>query len=630
MNKFFNATILCAPFYLFAQFYPVSQIDNELKKGAYAVIRQSTIDVQLNNQTEFKETKEVIISVLDKAGDEYVDAYSFYDPNTKIDQIEAEVYDATGKSVRKFKLKDFGDSSAVSGGQLYTDDRVKYLNFTPNFYPYTVRYKFVTTHKNTLFIPRWVPHYASNVAIESSKYNFTNNSTSTIRKSEKNLESYNVKSYQSGKTYSYELSNIAPTTREELAISKDLTIPQVIFATNEVNIDGTKGTFDNWNDYGKWSYESLVRSKLDFTPAQKNQFKELVKDAKDDKEKVKILYKHMQQKVRYIGVQLGVGGLSPFPNSYVESKSYGDCKALSNYFIGMLDAVGIKAYHTILYADRNAKDIDETMMYQQGNHMIVYIPLKGEDIWIEATSQDSPFNYLGSFGANRKVYIFDEKGGKIIPSQQFDHQNTILTSKGKITLSLDGKTNLELEEVSTGTFYDNNAYLASYTEKDQIDGLKRKLSGLGLPEIKSHSFDSNWDDAIFTTKVNATSNNYAKKQGNNIIFNLIPFNNEVSTLKKANDRKSDFNISRGYTDYMEFEFVIPFPVKNEIQFEPVKIESEFGNYVLTVEKTENNSYLIKRKYQQIKGDYNKSKYNDYVEFRRKVTASDNLKTLLEL
>lgn len=630
MNKFLNSTLLFAPFYLFAQFYPVNQIDENLKKDAYAVLRQSTTDIQLNSFNEFKQTRESVISVLNKAGDGYVDAYSFYDPNTKIDLFEAEVYDATGKSIRKFKMKDLSDQSAVSGGQLYTDDRVKYLDYSSHSYPYTIRYKIVTTHKNTLFLPRWTPFTSSNLAIESSKFNFTNNTTSTIRKLENNLQQYAVKTNYTDKSYSYEINNVIPAKSEDLSIPKEFTVPQVIFATNEINIDGTKGIFDNWSDYGKWSYESLVKSKLDFTTAQKNQFKELVKDAKDDKEKIKILYKHMQKKVRYIGVQLGIGGLSPFPNSYVENKSYGDCKALSNYFIGMLDAVGIKAYHTILYAGNSPKNIDETMMYQQGNHMIVYVPLANEEIWIEATSQTSPFNYLGGFGSNRKVYIFDEKGGKIIPSQKFDHQNNILQTKGKITLTLEGATTLALEEEAKGLFYDDYSSMATYTEKDQIDALKRKYSNLGLPVINKHSISENWDEAVLTTKLDATSTNYVKKQGNNLIFNLIPVNNEGSSLKKMNDRKTDFNINRGYTDLMEFEFVIPFAYKNDLNFEPVKIESEFGNYFLTIEKKENNTYLIKRKYQQIKGTYDKSKYNDYVEFRRKVSASDNLKTLLEL
>lgn len=405
--------------------------------------------------------------------------------------------------------------------------------------------------------------------------------------------------------------------------------PQVIIASNQINIDGTQGNFDNWNDYGKWSYQNLVQKKLDFTPSQKAFLNDLVKEAKSDKEKVDILYQYMQKKVRYIGVQLGIGGLSPFPNTYVENKSYGDCKALSNYMVGMLDAVGIKGYHTILYADDSPRDIDNQMMYQQGNHMIVYVPLKEEELWIEATSQKLPTNYLGEMSGNRKVYIFDENGGKIIDSQRFNHKNNILLSKGKITISEDGNTNFELKESAKGLFYDDNLGLEALEEKDQIAALSRKYKSLSQPNFSNIKFTAEKSTVDYQTSFNASSKNYVKKQGNSLIFNLIPINNEASTLKKAKDRRFDFNIKRGYTDIMEFEILIPNKSKNELALTPIEINSEFGNYQLTIEKLTDKKYILRRTYQQFGGTYDKAKFNDYVEFRRKVAANDNIKTLIE-
>lgn len=629
MNKILPTTLFILPLSLFGQFFPIDQIPSELKQDAYAVVRTDKTDVQLNSINEYKYTNEVVISVLDKSGDGYVHAYQYYDPNTKIDLFEAEIFDGSGKSVKKFKSKDLSDASAVSGGQLYTDNRVKYLEFTPTFYPYTVRYKVTTTNKNTLFFPRWSPITNNNLAIESSSYTFTNNSSATIRHLENNLTDYEISKNNTDKTFVYELKNLKPLQSEDIMINWRKFTPNVIFASNQINIDGTQGTFDNWNDYGKWSYQNLVNGKLDFTPAQKTFFQDLVKEAKTEKEKVAILYKYMQKKVRYIGVQLGIGGLSPFPNSYVESKSYGDCKALSNYMIGMLDAVGIKSYHTVLYADNSPIDIDNKMMYQQGNHMIVYVPLADEDIWVEATSQTSPFNHLGNFSGNRNVYIFDKDGGRIIPSQTFDHLNNILTTKGKIEISAEGNAKINLHEISKGLFYDDNSYAKSMLHKDQVDYFKRKFPVLAQPNIEKINFEDDWNNASFETILDVSSSNFAKKQGNNLIFNLIPANNETTTIKKAKTRNFDFQVARGYTDIMEFEITVPKQTKSTIHLEPIVIKSEFGSYHLSIEKTTDNKYILKRTYQQLKGNYDKTKFNDYVEFRRQVAANDNIKTLLE-
>lgn len=630
MNKLFNSLLLLTPFSLFAQFYPIDQINPELKKEAYAIIRNAEVNVQLNASNDYKFSEEVVISVFEKSGDDFVDARQYYNPNTKIDAFEVEIYDAQGKSVRKYKTKDLVDVSAVSNGQLYTDDRIKYFEYTPVFYPYTVRYKIQTSNKNTLFLPRWTPITYQHLAIENSKFTFANNSSSTTRHIEKNLQHYPITKSEFSHSITYHLKDVKAHQSEELMLNWRKRYPQVIFATNQINIDGTQGNFDNWEDYGKWSYQNLIKSKLDLTPAQKMYFQDLVKTVKTDEEKVKILYQYLQKKVRYIGVQLGIGGLSPFPNSYVESKSYGDCKALSNYLIGMLDAVGIKAYHTILFADSNPVDIDAEMMYQQGNHMIVYVPLKDQEIWLEATSQSAPFNYLGEFAGNRNVYIFDETGGKIIPSQQFNHQNNLLISKGKIEIDLDGKTNFELIETAKGVFFDQYAAIENYIEKDKLKVLHQKFLNLSQPEFTNYSFDKSWDHAEFTTFIKAKSNSFGKKQGKNLIFNLIPINNETTSLKKAKERLFDFEIKRGYTDIMEFEIILPTQAKNELNIDPIELKSEFGTYILTLEKIEASKYILKRKYQQFKGSYDKSKYNDYVEFRRQVSANDNIKTLLEL
>lgn len=630
MKHLLSTTLLFLPLSIFAQFYPINQIPAELKQDAYAVVRSDKTDIQLNAINEYKHTNEVVITVLDKSGDNYVGAYQYYDPNTKIETFEAEIFDGSGKSIRKFKSKDLADASAVTGGQLYTDNRIKYLGFTPTFYPYTVRYKITTSNKNTLFFPRWSPITNNNLAIESSTYTFTNNSSAKIRHLENNLNGYQISKQKTDKSFVYELKNLKPLHSEDIMINWRKITPNVVFASNQINIDGRQGNFDNWNDYGKWSYSNLINGKLDFTPTQKSYFQNLVKDAKTDKEKVAILYQYMQKKVRYIGVQLGIGGLSPFPNSYVESKSYGDCKALSNYMIGMLDAVGIKGYHTILYADNTIVDIDDKMMYQQGNHMIVYVPLADEDIWVEATSQTSPFNHLGNASGNRNVYIFDQEGGRIIPSQTFDHKNNILTTKGKIEITADGNAKINLHETSKGLFYDDNSYVKSLVHKDQVDYFKRKFPVLAQPNIENIKYENDWKNASFETFLDVSSSNFAKKQGNNLIFNLIPANNETTTIKKAKNRNFDFQISRGYTDIMEFEISIPNNVKTPIHLDPITINSEFGSYHLTIEKTTDNKYILKRTYQQIKGNYDKSKFNDYVEFRRQIAANDNIKTLIEL
>ncbi|WP_314242648.1 DUF3857 domain-containing protein [Empedobacter tilapiae] len=612
----------------FAQNYAIDQIPADLIKDAYAVVRKNDEKVELLKVDELKYTEDVVVTVLSKAGDNYVGAQANYDPNTKIDLFEATLYDVNGKEIKKFKTKDFGDQSYVSGGQMYTDDRVKYLNYTPTNYPYTIHYKIVTTNKNTLWIPRWSPIHSANLSIEKSTYQFVNKTSSTIRLKEDNFKGYDISKTGDNNNLSYSLNKISAFNVEDQMVGGQKIFPRAILASNQINIDGVKGNFDNWNDYGKWTFDNLIRTKLDFTPAQKTLFQNMVKDAKSDEEKVQILYKHLQNKVRYIGVQLGIGGLSPFPNSYVESKSYGDCKALSNYMIGMLDAVNIKSYHTILFAG-DPIDIDEQMMYQQGNHMIVYVPLNGKDIWLEATSQTAPYNYLGDFAGNRKVLIVDEKGGKIIPSQQFKTEDNQLFVNGNATLLADGTLNFSFSEISKGLIYENFAKFNQLSEKDLDVRLKNRFSYLQGISFKKKEFNNDWNNAIFTSNFDFSAPNYAKTQGNNIILNIIPINREETSIKKMKDRKFDFNIETGYVDEVSYTLTLPSGYKLPQKFDAITVKSAFGEYQLEINPKENNAFEIKRIYKQFAGTFSKEKYNEYVEFRRQIAGYDNTKLLLE-
>lgn len=123
--------------------------------------------------------------------------------------------------------------------------------------------------------------------------------------------------------------------------------------------------------------------------------KQLTKNATTDKEKARLIYQYMQDKTRYISVQLGIGGFMPTKAEEVDRVGYGDCKALTNYTHALLNAVGVTSYHAIIYNDTQKVSFDPEFSSVQGNHMILYLPLTDEEIWLECTSQKYPFGYIG-------------------------------------------------------------------------------------------------------------------------------------------------------------------------------------------------------------------------------------------
>jgi hypothetical protein len=65
------------------------------------------------------------------------------------------------------------------------------------------------------------------------------------------------------------------------------------------------------------------------TPQPEAEIRAMTDTIKSDKKKAEFLYNHMQKHMRYVCVQLGIGGFKPFPATFVDQQKYGDCKALS-------------------------------------------------------------------------------------------------------------------------------------------------------------------------------------------------------------------------------------------------------------------------------------------------------------
>jgi len=60
----------------------------------------------------------------------------------------------------------------------------------------------------------------------------------------------------------------------------------------------------------------------------------------------------------------------------------------------------------------------------------------------------------------------------------------------------------------------------------------------------------------------------------------------------------------------------------------ININTEFGNYEMSIEKISENELKYNRKIQILSGLYAKDKYKAYRDFRKAIKNSDNLKLIL--
>lgn len=134
------------------------------------------------------------------------------------------------------------------------------------------------------------------------------------------------------------------------------------------------GARSSWSEVGGW-YEDLVRDVPRRPAAVVGLARELVAGAPEPRERVEILLDHVRRRVRYVAVEVGVGGYRPSPPGEVLERRWGDCKDKSFLLLDLLAEAGIEAYPALVLVDDERK-LDEAFPgADQFNHLIVVIPV---------------------------------------------------------------------------------------------------------------------------------------------------------------------------------------------------------------------------------------------------------------
>ena len=603
-------------------------IPKELTENANAVVRNESKVVTIESVDKMIVEVNRVVTVLNKLGQSYVGGIIGYDSDKQITYLTAEVYDAIGNRIKKIRKNDFQDFSG-SGSDLYNDNRIKRLDYTPTQYPYTVKLTYQYKTSTTGFIPRWNPIRSHYLGIQESHYKLINKTSGEVRVKENNFKKYSILKRDLGNGFDYELKNIKPVKYEEYSLDLSNMMPEVKVALSSFSLKGISGGGDNWKDFGKWMYDKLLAGRSELPEATVNKVKELTKHKDNPIEKARIVYKFVQDKTRYISVQVGIGGWEPIAANQVDKVGYGDCKGLTNYTKALLDAVGVTSYYTVVYADEQI-NIDKDFASMQGTHVILNIPDKDKDIWLECTSQTMPFGFLGDFTDDRDVLVVTPEGGVIKRTPAYLNTDNLQVTNAVIHLDDSGSLKAQLIRKSRGIQYDNIYPIENESDetitKYYKSGMWRYNNNL---EIASVDFENDKGAVQFVEKLDVHIKDYASLNQDEYIFRVNVFNMNNNVPKRYRKRKMPLKVSRGYKDVDEYTIKIPQGYSIEVLPEKISIANKFGEYQISIEKVDEKTLLYKKNLLIKDGVYPKEDYAAYRKFRRTIARYDNLKIALK-
>ncbi|MFN8258462.1 MAG: DUF3857 domain-containing protein [Bacteroidales bacterium] len=627
MKNLLVILLLGGCFSLFAQNkYNYSTLPEELKKNANYIFWENFREFEVIDIGRAVEKVRMAVCIVDQYSKAYNGIYAPYRKFEKISGFKAEIFDQYGNSVKKLKSSDIQDVSAVSDYSLFEDDRMLYAELIHGQYPYTLVFEYEKKVEGLLNYPIFYfqPRYNSGVVL--SQLNLIVPNDFLFRYKEFNLtQPSKVKLLNGKRMYTWQMENLKPFEEPEMTPPQVEFEQMVMLAPIQFGEGGYTGKMDNWENFGKWLW-GLNINRNSLSEDRTKEILNLFKDVKDDREKVKILYKFMQNRTRFVSVQLGIGGYQPFAADFVDSKGYGDCKALVNYMSAILNVAGIKSYYTIINAGEGEEDIITEFPANQFNHVILCVPQPKDTIWLECTSQEQPFNFLGRFTDDRHALMVTENGGKLVKTPVYDKNQNLQSRKAVLKIGENGFAKGEVKTSFFGLQYENREGWNHHSPKEQKDALKEDytLAGLEITNFSFHDLDT--PNPCIIEQLGVDINGFASITGKRMFMKLNAFN-ESSYVPKNEERKLPFRLTYAFTDVDSVQIEIPAGYTVESMPQPIELNTKFGGYSIKVIQ-EGNKITYIRKYYTEKGIFQTQDYAAYYDFRKQLVKADKAKLVL--
>ena len=607
--------------------YSLSTIPESLLENTNSVVRDEVLEIIVHSQNSLEVKNRRVVTVLNSKGMLDLDAYEHYNTDIRIASLKAVVYDKNGKQIKKIGKSQFRDYSAISNGQLYTDDRVKGLYYSPEEFPVTIEYTSVIKSQSTMLLPYWYVYGNYEQSIENAEFKFINLSGISYRKKELNFDNdINFESVENGFVYS--VSNRKSIKHEEGSPELYEISPGVKVSLNEFNLSGISGKAINWKEFGEWSYINLLSGRDELSKETINKISKLVENAESNREKIKRIYNYVQDNTRYVGVQLGIGGYQPIAAKEVDDVKYGDCKGLTNYTKALLASQGIESYYSIVYAGNDKRNIDKSFTSMQGNHVILCVPEEKDSIWLECTNQRIPFGFLGDFTDDRDVLIVNGEQSQIVRTPKYSEKDNTMETRAEITVDDYGKMTANVSIKTKGLQYDDRFVIENMGADDSEEFYKEYWGYLNDLKILKKTNTNDKDLVEFVENLSVSLEGYARQLNDKILLAPNAFNRLERIPKKYSDRKLPFKISRSYSDYDEFIIKFPEKFKPEDLPEKTMITTQFGTYEMQIQLRETNTLVYKRKLTIVEGEYTAASYKEYRKFIREIVRKDKSKIIL--
>jgi len=575
-----------------------------------------------------------------EAREEYGKVAVHFDAETKLSYLKAWAIPATGP---EYEVNDKEAIESGLGEELYSDKRYKILRLPAVEPGSIVGYEYVQKNRPYLFederlIQDKIPVRRSRVTLnippgwEMATYwaNYAE-----------------VKPQPNGPSqFIWEMENVTAIEREEdmpspLAVAGRMTIKY--FPTDAALRAKSSGS---WHDIGLW-YAQLAADRRQATPEIQKKVAELTSGAATLLDKMQALASFMQHDIRYVAIEIGIGGHQPHPADAVFRNRYGDCKDKATLLSTMLHEIGVESYYTKVDSKRGVIIPEAPSLF--GNHMILAIrlpdnvpntnlyavvnhPKLGRILFFDPTNPYVPLGYLPHYLQDSYGLVMAPEGGELFHLPLMVPSANLLSRSAKFSLSPTGMLSGDVEEVHWGEeAASSRARLLAVQPSDRAKVIESFLSNMvGNFALKAASV-GNLDqyNLALTLKYSFAAENYARSAGNLLIVRPRVLGQKGFMLPSEKDKKRLYPVELAEPSLQSDDFEITLPPGYVVDELPPSTEAkcEYGSYHSQVE-VNGNTLHYKRTYEIKNVAVPPQKLEAFRDFLRQINSDERQSAVL--
>jgi len=202
-----------------------------------------------------------------------------------------------------------------------------------------------------------------------------------------------------------------------------------------------------WGEQGSWSevaswYAGLVAD-LPASQEARDEAVVITTDVASPRDRLAVLVGNVRRSVRYVAVEVGVGGFRPTPPAEVAARRWGDCKDKAFLLLDQLAAVGVAAHPALILSADDRRLEQDFPSPDQFNHLIVAVeesavegregdPSAGGYLFVDPTLSAGGLRWLHPSTQGQLALVVHPDGGELVatpvlPEQDVRRLEAVLT-----------------------------------------------------------------------------------------------------------------------------------------------------------------------------------------------------------